>query len=68
MPEPAQSDASVGSVAVTVDANLFKQKTHTNPLARLVEPVANGARPLPLRSGCGSSLLLPLRVLPPALR
>ena len=66
MAEPAQSDASVGSVAVTVDANLFKQKTHTNPLARLVEPVANGA--LPLRSGCGSSLLLPLRVLPPALR
>ena len=59
MAEPAQSDASVGSVAVTVDANLFKQKTHTNPLARLVEPVANGA---PSRSALAAAAR------PPAIR
>ena len=65
MAEPAQSDASVGSVAVTVDANLFKQKTHTNPLARLVEPVANGA---PSRSALAAAARRSAPVRPPAIR
>lgn len=30
-----------GTVAVTVDCNLFRGKTHVNPISRLVEPIAN---------------------------
>ena len=29
------------TVAVTVDCNLFRGKTHVNPVSRLVEPIAN---------------------------
>eukprot|EP01043_Picozoa_sp_COSAG02_P044825 COSAG02_NODE_4039_length_5874_cov_4.662165_1_plen_276_part_00 len=33
--------ASGGELAVTVDCNLFRGKTHVNPISRLLEPIAN---------------------------
>ena len=33
--------ASAGELAVTVDCNLFRGKTHVNPISRLLEPIAN---------------------------
>ena len=38
---PELTMASAGELAVTVDCNLFRGKTHVNPISRLLEPIAN---------------------------
>ena len=42
--------AEASECAVLVDCNLFRQKSHTNPISRLLEPIANGETDLLCRS------------------